>query len=91
MSFLRPIQWYHSHADPIWPDGTLKDPTHRSFTDSMPCEKSILLWNLFLETSIPCEGIKDFQIVVVMCYGGGGDTPIGQHISNTLTVWYGME
>jgi hypothetical protein len=24
MSFSRPIQWYHSHTDPIWPDGTLK-------------------------------------------------------------------
>ncbi len=24
MTFLRPIQWYHSHADPIWPDGILK-------------------------------------------------------------------
>ncbi len=22
MSFSRPIKWYHSHADPIWPDGT---------------------------------------------------------------------
>jgi hypothetical protein len=22
MSFSRPIQWYHSYADPIWPDGT---------------------------------------------------------------------
>ncbi len=22
MTFLRPIQWYHSHADPVWPDGT---------------------------------------------------------------------
>ncbi len=22
MSFSRPIQWYHSHADPICPDGT---------------------------------------------------------------------
>jgi hypothetical protein len=22
MSFSRPIQWYHSHADPIWPEGT---------------------------------------------------------------------
>jgi hypothetical protein len=29
MSFLRPIQWYHSHADPIWPDGTFKNPTFR--------------------------------------------------------------
>jgi hypothetical protein len=24
MFFTRPIQWYHSHADPIWPDGTFK-------------------------------------------------------------------
>ncbi len=24
MSFLRSIQWYHSLADPIWPDGTFK-------------------------------------------------------------------
>jgi hypothetical protein len=22
MSFLRPLQIYHSQADPIWPDGT---------------------------------------------------------------------
>jgi hypothetical protein len=22
MSLSRSIQWYHSHADPIWPDGT---------------------------------------------------------------------
>ncbi len=21
MTFLRPIQWYHSQANPIWPDG----------------------------------------------------------------------
>jgi hypothetical protein len=24
MSFLRAFQWYHYHADPIWPDGTFK-------------------------------------------------------------------
>ncbi len=24
MSSSRPIQWYHSHADPSWPDGTFK-------------------------------------------------------------------
>ncbi len=24
MSFLMPIQWYHSQADQIWPDGTFK-------------------------------------------------------------------
>jgi hypothetical protein len=26
MSFSRPIQWYHSHVDPIWPDGTFNGP-----------------------------------------------------------------
>ncbi len=25
MSFWSAFQWYHSHADPIWPDGTFKD------------------------------------------------------------------
>ncbi len=24
MSFSRAFQWYHSHAEPIWPDGTFK-------------------------------------------------------------------
>jgi hypothetical protein len=24
MSFSRPIHWYHSPADPIWPGGTVK-------------------------------------------------------------------
>jgi hypothetical protein len=24
MSFSRPIQWYRSHVDPIWQDGTFK-------------------------------------------------------------------
>ncbi len=32
MSFSRPIQWYHSHADPIWPDSTFKrNPRSSSF------------------------------------------------------------
>jgi hypothetical protein len=26
MSFSRPLQWYHSHADPIWPDGNFNNP-----------------------------------------------------------------
>ncbi len=24
MTFSRPIQWYHSQADPIWPDRIFK-------------------------------------------------------------------
>jgi hypothetical protein len=27
MFFSRLVQRYHSHADPIWPDGTYKDKT----------------------------------------------------------------
>ncbi len=27
MSFSRPVQRYHSYADPIWPDGTYKNKT----------------------------------------------------------------
>ncbi len=29
MSFQSASQWYHSHADPIWPDGTFKEPKNR--------------------------------------------------------------
>ncbi len=29
MSFSRAFQWYHSHLDPIWPDGTFKERRHR--------------------------------------------------------------
>ncbi len=28
MSFSRAFQWYHSHLDPIWPDGTFKGKRH---------------------------------------------------------------
>ncbi len=31
MYFLRPIQWYHSYADPIWEDGTFKFIHHTIF------------------------------------------------------------
>jgi hypothetical protein len=27
-SFSRHIQWYHSHADLIWPDGIFQDSAH---------------------------------------------------------------
>ncbi len=32
MSFKRAFQWYHSHADPIWPDGTFKMKFFLMFT-----------------------------------------------------------
>jgi hypothetical protein len=30
MSFWRAFQLYHSHADPIWPDGTFNFSSHRN-------------------------------------------------------------
>ncbi len=36
MSFSRPIQWYHSHGDPIWPDGTFKLRMALSFPTFSP-------------------------------------------------------
>jgi hypothetical protein len=56
--------------------------------ESIPWEKLIPLRNLLLDTSIPCERIKDFRIVVVIvCCVWEKETPFGQHISNTQTIW----
>ncbi len=34
MSFSRPIQWYHSHANLIWQDGTFKTKSQKvNFTE----------------------------------------------------------
>jgi hypothetical protein len=30
MSFSRPIQWHHFHAEPIWPDGIFKSSNRKS-------------------------------------------------------------
>ncbi len=36
MPFWRPIQWYHFHVDPIWPDGTfnITQPPDDAHTNS---------------------------------------------------------
>ncbi len=41
MSFSRPIHWYHSHADPIWPDGTFKFPVPFIMANTFDFVKSI--------------------------------------------------
>jgi hypothetical protein len=45
MNFSRPIQWYHSHADPIWPDSTFKDarklPVNMDFAIHYPLREKI--------------------------------------------------
>jgi hypothetical protein len=33
MSFSRPIQWYHSYTDPIWPDSTFKSTRGKTRRD----------------------------------------------------------
>jgi hypothetical protein len=53
---------------------------------SIPCEKSIPLWNGFVEASIPFEDIEDFRIVIVICCVREKETPNDQHISNTETI-----
>jgi hypothetical protein len=35
MSFPRPIEWYHSHADLIWPAGTFKGLLHPGINCSL--------------------------------------------------------
>ncbi len=56
MCFLRPIQWYHSHADPIWPDGTLKITVYfwipvqdYIYTENRVAEPDPNWWALFWE------------------------------------------
>ncbi len=42
MSFSRLIQWYHSHVEPIWPDGTFKKDVYvLEKTDEVKCETGI--------------------------------------------------
>jgi hypothetical protein len=40
MSFSRPIQWYHSHADPIWQVGIFK------FSKGVQWFEPLKDWNL---------------------------------------------
>ena len=40
MSFSRAFQWYHSHLDPIWPDGTFKAKTSPRIQCQSSCPPS---------------------------------------------------
>jgi hypothetical protein len=60
MSFLRPIQWYHSHVDPIWPDGTFKNLDSRFF-HILQTEKR------FLEQNIIGTRIRTSSSQVFVC------------------------
>jgi hypothetical protein len=45
MSFSRPIQWYHSHADPIRPDGTFKAIALSDHRIKFTFLKTLFFWN----------------------------------------------
>jgi hypothetical protein len=58
MSFSRPIQWYHSHADPIWPDGNFNDDVTLlvlllNFLDGdLECSDVLVLTRLMMRESL---------------------------------------
>ncbi len=43
MSFQRAFQWYQSHADPIWPDGTFNFTTRHYINIFFDYER-IFIW-----------------------------------------------
>ncbi len=45
MSFSRPFQWYHSHADPIWPDGTFKQIGNKLTINQHSLRRSFKFYN----------------------------------------------
>ncbi len=57
MYFSMPIQWYHSHVDPIWPDGTLKNSWFWNF---IPQQNYLYLYVYIiyqLETATEVEAV----------------------------------
>ncbi len=46
MSLSRPIQWYHSHADPIRPDGIFKitQPCKKEYAELCGCLSPCFSW-----------------------------------------------
>ncbi len=54
MSLSRPIQWYHSHADPVWPDGTLNILCTKEVNkDACMVRISVSPWRFFLDHQGP--------------------------------------
>jgi hypothetical protein len=57
-----------------------------SSTETIHCEKSIPLWNLFLETLIPCKGTEDFLNCSQMLCVGDGQLYWSTHFQQE-TIW----
>ncbi len=60
MSFSRAFQWYHSHLDPIWPDGTFK----KTFAYDTIAKNSLYTFCLYLRlsTEIPSSPTTSFPL-----------------------------
>jgi hypothetical protein len=71
MSLSRPIQWYHSHADPIWPDGTFKERRKSKVTyvlDLVLLE--VLDWMLRLSVQVDGDMIpSEAEFITLSCTG----------------------
>jgi hypothetical protein len=59
MSFPRPIQWYHCHADLIWPDGTFKPLELFSIKEKKACPFRLHLYALHINIHL-LEVLKIF-------------------------------
>jgi hypothetical protein len=71
MSSSRPIQWYHSHADPSWPDGTFKH-----------VHAALLIVRLYWSTCICVQLTSSLQESGSV---SSGPSPTGKKILNQST------
>ncbi len=78
MSFLRPMQRYHSQADPIWPDGTFN-----RCVNSFNFLYSSWMWILLLYTKISnfASDVSQYKIIFLNCL-------IWHLLSQELCPWW---
>jgi len=62
MSFSRPIQWYHSPADPIWPDGTFKDRKSTIINKNVVTNNNMGIKNALVDASCNKRSYKRYSI-----------------------------
>jgi hypothetical protein len=71
MSLSRPIQWYNSHADPIWPDGTFKERRKSNVTHVLDLVLlEVLDWMLRLSVQVDGDMIpSEAEFITLSCTG----------------------
>jgi hypothetical protein len=68
MSFLRPIQWYHSQVDPIWLDGTFYLQYVYFCADGVKMETNEIWIGVKRDVN---KILSDFFANICECGGGG--------------------